>query len=235
MTAETTLLVADDDRELLAVTSFALRHAGFGVVTAENGTVALDLLQRERFGLALLDINMPGADGFAVCEAIRHRSRIPVIVLSARDSEADIVRALETGADDYIKKPFSPRMLIARIQALLRRSATAEVKVVETDGARLDLESRSLDLDGRSIVLTPLEASILQLLLADAGRLVSVERLATAAWGRAGTEERHALKQCVYRLRFKLEDRTGNGNWLETVRNGGYRWVDQRGAAETSP
>lgn len=159
MPAETTLLVADDDQELLAVTSFALRHAGFGVVTAENGTVALDLLQRERFGLALLDINMPGADGFALCAEIRHRSRMPVIMLSARDGEADIVRALETGADDYIKKPFSPRMLIARIEALLRRSATADVKFVETDNATLDLESRSLDVDGRSIALTPLETS----------------------------------------------------------------------------
>src|SRR5262245_7524655 len=116
------LLVADDDAELLALLGFALRHAGFDVDTAADGTRAIEKLEREPFGLTVLDINMPGLDGFGVCARLRATSSIPVIMLSARSHEADILRALELGADDYVTKPFSPRTLVARIRALLRRT-----------------------------------------------------------------------------------------------------------------
>ena len=160
---------------------------------------------------------------------------MPIIMLSARNSDSDIVHALEIGADDYVTKPFSYATLIARVQALLRRSANAEVSKIESDGAVLDLERRTLDIADQSLALTPLEASILQSLFSTPGRLVAMEQIATAAWGRAGPEERHALRQCMHRLRRKLEDAVGSSNHLKTVRGGGYRWVSRDSADLESP
>jgi DNA-binding response OmpR family regulator len=168
---------------------------------------------------------MPGLDGFTVCERIRTRSSVPVIMLSARDREEDIVHALSIGADDYITKPFSPRTLVARIRALLRRAATADVTSIEAGGAKLDLERNELHVADIDVALTPLETRVLNALFRSAGRLVTTDRLATEAWGRAGAEERHALKQVVYRLRRKLEDTTSFHGLLETTRGAGYRWV----------
>jgi DNA-binding response OmpR family regulator len=219
------LLVADDDADLLALIEFALRNAGFAVTTAADGTRALDAFGRGTFELVVLDVNMPGADGFTVCSTLRARAATPVIMLSARTDEADIVRAFELGADDYVTKPFSPRTLIARIRALLRRAAAIEDSVIDTGGARLDVERRSLLLAACEFPLTPLETRVLHVLMRNAGRVVSTERLATEAWGRAGHEERHALKQVVYRLRRKLERRTALTDVLETTRSAGYRWV----------
>ncbi len=219
------LLVADDDAELLALIGFTLRHAGFDVVTAADGNLALEALRRDPFALTVLDINMPGIDGFMVCETLRARSTMPVIMLSARNEEADIVRALEIGADDYVTKPFSPRMLIARIRALLRRATSAEDTVIESGGATLDVELRLLRVATVEFQLTPLETRVLQVLMKSPGRIVSTERLAMEAWGRAGPEERHALKQVVYRLRRKLEARTALTGLLETTRSAGYRWA----------
>jgi DNA-binding response OmpR family regulator len=226
------LLVADDDAELLALIGFTLRHAGFDVDTAVDGVRALEKLERGPFGLTVLDINMPGIDGFGVCERLRASSTIPVIMLSARNHETDIVRALELGADDYITKPFSPRTLVARIRALLRRTAQADAPTIEGGGATLDVERHALHCGGAVLPLTPLETGVLQVLLRNTGRLVTSARLAAEAWGRAGTEERHALKQVVYRLRRKLEDCGPLANALQTTRSAGYRWVGDRPAAE---
>ncbi len=220
-----TVLVADDDEDIRALVAFTLRRAGFTVVTAHDGSSAFQRLEGEPFKLAVLDINMPNSDGFAVCSYIRHHSRMPVMMLSARDSDADIVHALELGADDYIKKPFSPRTLLARVQALLRRSDEVEVTTIEAEGATLDLGRRTLEIAEQELELTPLEAALLRSLFEQRGRLVPMEQLATAAWGRAGAEERHALRQCMHRLRRKLEERTGSSVALETVRGGGYRWA----------
>jgi DNA-binding response OmpR family regulator len=219
------VLVADDDADLLALTAFALRNAGFDVLTVPDGTRALAELSSSPFTLAVLDVTMPGLNGFAVCEQLRTRSALPVIMLSARNQEADIVHALEIGADDYITKPFSPRTLIARIRALLRRTVTGDTTVLESAGAALNLESRTLNVAGVDLNLTPLETSVLHMLFKHAGRLVATERLATEAWGRAGYQERHALKQVIYRLRRKLEEQTPHAALLETTRNAGYRWA----------
>lgn len=222
---DVTVLVADDDEDIRAVVAFTLRRAGFTVVAVHDGSTALEHLEVESFKLAVLDVNMPKADGFAVCSHIRRRSRMPVIMLSARDSDADIVHALEIGADDYIKKPFSPATLVARVQALLRRSAAAEVTKIDAGDVTLDVGERTLEIAQLKLELTPLEASLLRSLFEQRGRLVPMEQLATVAWGRAGAEERHALRQCMHRLRRKLEARTGSSSALETVRGGGYRWA----------
>jgi DNA-binding response OmpR family regulator len=218
------ILIADDDAELLALIGFALRNAGFQVVAAGDGTTALQIFEREPFALMILDIMMPGADGFTVCETVRTRSSMPVIVLSARNNENDIVRALEIGADDYLTKPFSPRTLLARIHAILRRSDLTSSSTLEAGGATLDIERHVLRFEATETHLTPLETLLLQTLMATPGRTVSTERLVTEAWGRTGAEERHALKQVIYRLRRKLETRTSIADRLRTLRNAGYRW-----------
>jgi DNA-binding response OmpR family regulator len=220
------VLVADDDADLLALIAFALRNVGFDVAAVPDGTHALaELTGATPYRLAVLDVNMPGLDGFAVCERVRTRSSLPVIMLSARNHEEDIVHALSIGADDYITKPFSPRTLVARIRALLRRAATADSTSLEAGGATLDLERNELHVADIDVQLTPLETRVLNALFRHAGRLVTSDRLAAEAWGRAGAEERHALKQVVYRLRRKLEDTTTFHGLLETTRGAGYRWV----------
>jgi DNA-binding response OmpR family regulator len=218
------ILIADDDAELLALIGFALRNAGFQVAAASDGTSALEIFEREPFALMILDIVMPGADGFAVCETVRTRSFIPVIMLSARNNENDIVRALEIGADDYLTKPFSPRTLLARIHAILRRSDLSTSSTLETGGATLDIERHVLRFETSETHLTPLETLLLQALMSTPGRTVSTDRLVSEAWGRSGAEERHALKQVIYRLRRKLETATPIADRLRTLRNAGYRW-----------
>jgi len=231
LAAQDTLLVADDDDDVLALVAFALRRANFAVVTAHDGPAALAHLRAATFALAVLDINMPGADGFAVCADIRSRSRMPVIMLSARHDDADIVHALEIGADDYIYKPFSPASLIARVRALLRRSVETEVTTFTTQTGTLDVERRMLEVDRNRFALTPLETVLLRSLFQQPGRLVAMEQLEAAAWGRTGGEERHALRQCMHRLRRKLDQLLGSSDFLETVRGAGYRWVDRPAAA----
>jgi DNA-binding response OmpR family regulator len=225
------ILVADDDHELRALTGFALRNAGFEVVAAGDGTSALKIFESEPLALIILDIMMPGTDGFTVCEAVRTRSATPVIMLSARNSEDDIVRALEIGADDYLTKPFSPRTLLARIHAILRRSDLVAQAMVEAGGATLDIERHVLRFEESETHLTPLETLLLKSLMSTPGRTVSTERLVTEAWGRSGSEERHALKQVIYRLRRKLETRTSIADRLRTLRNAGYRWEAASSAA----
>jgi DNA-binding response OmpR family regulator len=235
MSGQDTLLVADDDDDVLALVAFALRRADFAVVTAHDGSAALAHLRAAAFALAILDINMPGANGFAVCADIRSRSRMPVIMLSARHDDADIVHALEIGADDYIYKPFSPASLIARVRALLRRSRETDVTTFETQSGTLDVERRVLEVDRHRFALTPLETVLLRALFQQPGRLVAMEQLEAAAWGRTGSEERHALRQCMHRLRRKLDQLLGSSDVLETVRGAGYRWVDRPAVAHLEP
>jgi DNA-binding response OmpR family regulator len=226
------ILVADDDAELLALIGFALRNAGFQVVSTGNGTSALEVFEREPLALMILDIVMPGADGFTVCQTVRARSSTPIIILSARNSEPDIVRALEIGADDYLTKPFSPRTLLARIHAILRRSELILPAVLATGGATLEVERHVLRFESTETHLTPLETQLLRALMATPGRTVSTERLVVDAWGRTGAEERHALKQVIYRLRRKLQARTPIANRLRTLRNAGYRWEPGNDSAQ---
>jgi DNA-binding response OmpR family regulator len=219
------ILVADDDPELLALTSFAIRNAGFDVSTVEDGARAIEMLEAQSFSLAVIDVNMPGADGFEVCARVRERSRMPVIMLSARSADADIVRALDLGADDYVTKPFSPRTLIARMRALLRRTVVEPQTTLRAGDALLDTAGLRLEVRGVRYDLTPLEAAVLRLLMARPGRFVSTELLTASVWNRNGAEERNALKQVVYRLRRKLERDPSVSSLLETARHVGYRWI----------
>jgi DNA-binding response OmpR family regulator len=221
------LLVVDDDADLLAVVSFALRQAGFPVVQANSYGTALAEFRSEQPTLVILDINLPGGSGFDVCEAIRRESAVPIMMLTVRGEEADLVRALELGADDYLTKPFSPRTLIARVRALLRRAgleAGAQPAVSQTGELKLDSEALTLNIGGtRELRLTPLEVRLLQLLFANAGQVVQADRLLTHVWGQRAGGDRQLLKQLVHRLRQKLGDDAEQPRWLETIPNAGYR------------
>ena len=223
------LLVVDDDADLLAVVCFALRQAGFVVVQANSFGTALAEFRNEQPSLAILDINLPGGSGFELCEAIRRSSSTPIMMLTARGEEADLVRALDLGADDYLTKPFSPRTLVARVRALLRRAGGegapgGAAGVVQAGELRLEADSLTLHVgERRQLRLTPLELRLLQLLFANAGQVVQADRLLTHVWGQRGGGDRQLLKQLVHRLRQKLDDDADQPRWLETVPNAGYR------------
>ena len=218
------VLLADSDPLVLKQTNTALVSAGFVVAAAADAQRALSLLADQRFDLLVLDSTMFGSDGVAVCTAIRSRSRTPTIVSSASGSEADVVRALNLGADDYVMKPLQQRALLARINAILRRSTMHEPDRLDVDGATLDSGAQVLFNGSTRVALTPLETTLLRALLAAPGRAVSTERLAMEAWGKVTASERHALKQVIYRLRRKIERAPAFAGRLQTARSAGYRW-----------
>jgi DNA-binding response OmpR family regulator len=220
------ILIADDDRDLRELVGFSLAQAGFLVIKAADGAAAVRLQAEETPDLVILDINMPGASGFEACEQIRTRSRVPIMMLTARGEEADLVRALELGADDYLTKPFSPRTLIARVRALLRRAGLEASAPAAVGRIRLDIENYTVQVGGREPVrLTKLELRLMQMLLANAGQTVSSERLLSQVWGHRGAGDRQLLKQLVHRLRHKVETDPAEPQLLQTVAGAGYRLV----------
>ena len=220
------ILVADDDRDLLGLIAFALTQAGFLVEQATDGGQALKLFESAAPELVLLDINMPIMNGFQVCEKIRARSRVPVMMLTVRGEEEDLVRALELGADDYLTKPFSPRTLIARIKALLRRAGLENAAPVAAGRVKLDLDEHTVQIGTNDVVrLTKLELRLLQMLLANAGHTVSSDRLLLHVWGHRGAGDRQLLKQLVHRLRQKLERDPAAPEVLQTAPGAGYRLI----------
>ncbi|HXT51491.1 MAG TPA: response regulator transcription factor [Thermoanaerobaculia bacterium] len=219
------LLVVDDDPELRPLVGFALRQASYLVVEAASGEEALTVLERELPDLMILDVNMPGIDGFEVLRRARNGGRrLPILMLTVRGEEEDLVRGLDLGADDYLTKPFSPRTLLARVRALLRRAGEeAPLRPTAVGGLTLDEERHLLHVGERQVVLAPLELRLLQLLLAQAGRTVAPERLIRHLWGGSVSAGREHLKQLVYRLRQKIEDDPMAPCLLRTDPGAGYR------------
>ena len=218
------ILVVDDDPDMLAVTGFALQQAGYLVVKANSVGTALGTFREERPDGAILDINLPGGSGFELCAALRRESDLPILMLTVRGDEADLVRALDLGADDYLTKPFSPRTLTARVKALLRRARSEDARPTRAGELELALETLTLRIGGeREIKLTPLEARLLHLLIANAGQPVTTDRILVHVWGHRGGGDRQLLKQLVHRFRHKIGDDSEQPHWLETVPNVGYR------------
>jgi DNA-binding response OmpR family regulator len=217
------ILLVDDDPDLLAVTGFALQQAGFLVVKAVDGTSALDLFEREQPDLAVLDINLPGLSGFELARRVRAKGNVPIMMLTVRNEEEDLVRALELGADDYLTKPFSPRTLLARIRALLRRSGMEAEGKLTSNGLTLNVDDLTLTgLSEEPVHLTPLEMRLVQLLFVHRGRTVSTERILVHVWGDRGSGDRQLLKQLVHRLRQKIEQDPAEPRLIHTVPNAGY-------------
>lgn len=218
------ILVVDDDPDMLAVTSFALQQAGYLVVKAHSYGTALGTFRAERPDCAVLDINLPGGSGFELCAALRKESNLPILMLTVRGDETDLVRALDLGADDYLTKPFSPRTLIARTRALLRRARPEDARPTQAGELELNIEALSLRIGAeREVKLTPLEARLLHLLIAHAGQPVATDRILIHVWGHRGGGDRQLLKQLVHRFRQKIGDDPEQPRWLETVPNVGYR------------
>jgi DNA-binding response OmpR family regulator len=169
---------------------------------------------------------MPGSSGFDVCRKVRERSRVPIMMLTVRDSEEDLIAAFECGADDYVCKPFSPRTLVARVRALSRRAEPLHPGTMTAGALRLDLDQHTLTIGAAPpLRLTLLELKALHLLAVSADRTVTVERLLMHVWGRSTARERRTLKQLVYRLRHKLESDPATPLILQTTPGAGYKLV----------
>jgi DNA-binding response OmpR family regulator len=203
-------LIVDDDRVLADVLAFTLRREGFQVVLAHDGMAALRRWAEEQPDLIVLDVNMPRLDGFAVCRRIREQADTPIILLTVRGEEDDIVHGLKLGADDYITKPFSPRQLVARAQAVLRRAGRSEAAAIREAGElTLDLGRRELSLcGGVPVSLTPLESRLLDYLMLNAGHVLTADAIITHVWGAEGGD-RDMMRQLVHRLRGKIAQARG--------------------------
>jgi len=220
------ILVADDDADLRALIGFTLMQAGFDICTAVDGESALQAFQQNSPDLVMLDINMPEPNGLKVCREIRGRSPVPIMMLTVRDVEEDLIEAFDSGADDYVHKPFSPRALLARVRALIRRSEPIDAAPVTAGQLRLDPEQRNLQFGAAPpIRLTPLELKAMQLLMGTPGRTVTAEKLLLHLWGRATARERRTLKQLIYRLRHKIESDASTPEVLQTTPGAGYKLV----------
>jgi DNA-binding response OmpR family regulator len=220
------ILVVEDDSDLRGLIAFTLTQAGFEVNAAGDGAAALHQFATEPPDVVLLDINLPRLDGFEVCRQIRTRSRVPIMMLTVRAREDDLITAFDCGADDYVHKPFSPRALLARVRALARRAEPVNVTSLSAGQLHLDLELHLLRLgESADVRLTPLELRALHLLMTSPGRTVTAERLLNHVWGRATSRERRTLKQLIYRLRRKLEEDPTAPQVLQTTPGAGYKLV----------
>ncbi len=178
------ILIVDDDIELRELTGFALRQAGYFVVQAADGVEGWRLWEQEQPDLAILDINMPRMNGLELCRRIRNEAAMPIMLLTVRSTEADEIEGLDTGADDYLTKPFSPRTLLARVRALLRRAEVDRPAAQAAGDLLLDTEQQTVSVRGGApIRLTNLEFRLLQYLLANARHTITIERLTTHVWG----------------------------------------------------
>jgi DNA-binding response OmpR family regulator len=224
------VLIIDDEPDVREVVNlcFGLRWPEAEVVSADCGEEGIHIMETEPADLVLLDIVLPGIDGFAVCQEIRRFSDAPILMLSARDSEVDKVRGLEMGADDYITKPFSHLELLARVRAVLRRyqnQLPSVGEVFESGDLRIDFASRQVEVRGKPVRLTPTEYSLLFHLTRNAGRVLPHHTLLAKVWGREYTEEIDYLKVYIRRLRQKLEGDPETIGRIVSERGVGYKFV----------
>jgi DNA-binding response OmpR family regulator len=221
------ILIVDDDVELVGLLRFALIGAGYEVVLAFDGVQALARFREHTPDLVILDVNLPLRDGFQVLDDIRKVSQVPVMMLTVRAAEEDEVHGLDLGADDYLKKPFSPRALLARVRSLLRRgNEPVEDPVLSWGPLAIDVERSEAQVSGGSAFrLSPLELRLLRLLLSLRGRPVDADRLIEFVWSDRDAADRESLKQVVHRLRRKLASAGGEAAWIEYVPNAGYAFA----------
>ena len=222
----TAVLVVDDDPYLLRALRITLRAHGYDVAVAQDGQSALQAAARTPPALVILDLGLPDMDGTAVLAELRSWSQVPVLVLSARHGSEDKVQALDAGADDYITKPFGLDELLARLRALLRRSADPDHEpVVTTDAFTVDLGKRRVTRGGEDVRLTPTEWNILAVLVRNPEKLVTQQQLLSEVWGPAYAKETNYLRVYMAQLRRKLEPDTGNPRHLLTEAGIGYRFL----------
>lgn len=232
MTERRKILVVDDEERMVRFIRLNLEHDGYIVVEAFNGKDALEKLRNSTPDLILLDVMLPDLDGFEVLRMVREITSIPVIMLTAKGEEDDRVRGLELGADDYITKPFSPRELVSRIKAVMRRSegtsGSMHGLIVVDERLKIDFDRRDIWLDGKTIKLRPTEYRLLYHLVQNAGWVISHDQLLAKVWGYEYRDEPHYVRLYINYLRQKLEKDPADPKYILTERGVGYRFVDFR-------
>ncbi len=223
------ILVVDDEPRMVHFIRLNLEHDGFEVVEAPSGSQALDRLRDQLPDLILLDVMMPDLDGFETLRLVREVSSVPVIMLTAKGEEDDRVRGLELGADDYVTKPFSPRELVSRVRAVLRRTespGTPQHELIQVDERlKIDFDRREVWVDGHLVKLRPTEFRLLYHLVQNAGWVVPHDQLLAKVWGYEYRDETHYLRLYVNYLRQKLERDPSNPDYILTERGVGYRFA----------
>ena len=226
MTAER-ILAVDDEPRYLEIIRFNLEAAGYRVDVAASGEQALEAVAAEERDLIVLDLMLPGIDGFEVCRRVRERSTCPIIMLTAKGAEEDKVRGLRLGADDYVTKPFSAQELLARVEAVLRRARPPEEverasETLEIGDLRIDARQKQVTVAGRELRLSPTEYRLLSCLAANAGVVLSRDELLSRVWGDAYRGEHEILRVTLWRLRQKLADDPSDPTYIVTRPGHGY-------------
>src|SRR5438270_4653351 len=235
MTDTISVLVIEDEESFIEALVVGLKREGFLVTVARDGLEGLELFERSRPNLILLDLWLPKKSGIDVCREIRTRSRIPIIMVTAKSSEIDTVVGLEVGADDYVTKPFRLRELVARMRAVMRRAGTVEDtglsgETLEIDGLSLDPERHEVHLDGDPVPLPLKEFELLEMLMGNAGRVLTRETLIDRIWGPNYVGDTKTLDVHIKRLRAKVEEDPSRPARITTVRGLGYKFEMPRPA-----
>jgi DNA-binding response OmpR family regulator len=226
------ILVVDDEERIVRFIRLNLEQDGFQVLEAFNGKQAMEKLRQGLPDLMLLDVMLPDLDGFQVLQMVRENHDVPVIMLTAKTEEDDRVRGLELGADDYVTKPFSPRELVSRVRAVLRRTEAQRSNkegVIEVDDRlKIDFDRREVWVEGKLVKLRPTEYRLLYHLVQNAGWVVTHDQILAKVWGYEYRDEPHYVRLYVNYLREKLEEDPSNPKYILTERGVGYRFVDYK-------
>jgi DNA-binding response OmpR family regulator len=223
---DTTILVVDDDHKLISLLEMYLKREGFRVIAAHDGAEALDLFARRRPDFIILDLLLPQIDGISVCRQIRQTSHVPILMLTAKVEEADKIVGLQVGADDYVSKPFSPRELVARVRAILRRAGAHELPVsrLARGSLLMDFDRYEVFVDGREVQLTTSEFKLLRTLMESPGRVFTRDQLlATIYASNEAVVVDRAIDVHIGRLREKLGDDPAEPRFIQTIRGVGYK------------
>ena len=218
------ILIIEDDPDLNQTIGYALEKAGYGVFRADSIRKAETIFVREKICLVLLDVNLPDGEGYTFCRWAKAQREVPVIYLTARDLEEDALEGYESGAEDYVTKPFSMKILLKKLDVVLKRLTLAGSLAFQDDHLRMDLEQARLYVDGRECSVTPTEVRMLRLFLSNRGRLLTYEVMLDRLWDSGGQfVDKHALAVNVNRLRQKLED--AEHKYISNVYGVGYQWI----------
>ncbi|WP_370857180.1 response regulator transcription factor [Megasphaera sp.] len=215
------ILIADDEQLMRQLVIDFLRPEGYEILEASDGKEALEIYDKEHPDLILLDVMMPGYDGWTVCREIRRESTVPIMMLTAKGEEIDQLFAYDLGADEYITKPFSPKILVAKIKALLRRSQNEQETHEIDEGVAIDRDARQVVLDGKNVDLSPTEYKLLNYLMSNTGKALSRRQILNQVWNYDYYGDLRTVDTHINRLRIKLGDK---GRYIRTVRGYGYRY-----------
>lgn len=230
MSQKKTILFIDDEPALGDIVRTALSREGYNVLCAESGRKGMEIFQHQTIDLVILDIMMPEIDGFTVCEWLRRRSSVPIVMLTALGNVPDIVRGFQTGADDYITKPFTIKELVVRIEAIFRRVSwdvqRVPEKVIVIGDIAIDAEARRVTVRGQDVRLTPMEFELLYYLMSHAGQILDKGTIFRDVWGYETTEGDNLVEVGIKRLRDKIEKKSAKSNYITTIRGFGYRFAE---------